>query len=115
MICTMSRNARLFIITGDVLPPERFRRRDLEMNDVAGIQSGSKIALRSQHKIFAAVSSREMVDPIGVIRSKASLTTCDSIRKRRGQLSAEWFVDDARASFLPSRIQSGGLRLFRIV
>ena len=82
----MSRNApACFIITGARFHPERFRRRDLEMIDVARIPERLENRVReSQHQnVLRGLFAEEMVDAIGLTFVECFVNDCDSIRAPR--------------------------------
>ena len=107
-----------FIITGASFHPERFRRRDLEVIDVARIPERLENRVReSQHQnVLRGLFAEKMVDAIGLIFVEC--VADDSIQfARRGEIGAErFFDDDARpASFLARDSSPAALRFFRIV
>src|SRR6266571_1044876 len=92
----------LFIIAGPRFHPERFRRRDLEMIDVARVPERLENRVReSQHQnVLRGLFAEKMVDAVGLTFIERVVD--DAIQlARRGKIGAErFFDDDARPASL---------------
>ena len=67
--CTMSRNAPgAFVISGARFHPERFRRGDLDMIDVAAIPDRLENRVREpqNQNVLRGLFAEKMIDPVGL-------------------------------------------------
>ena len=91
----VAQSARAFIITRASLDPERFRRGDLDMIDVAGIPERLENGVREpeNENVLRGFLPEKMIDPIGLLLGKC--VAHDPIQLARGgEIGAERFFDN---------------------